>query len=783
MSKKPTSKRTRSGPATSGHGAGSLPSRDELLRFMAESEGKVGKREIARAFGIRGEDRTELKRLIAELSREGAISGNRKALKQRGGLPAVAVLEVVARDAEGDLVAEPATWNEPGERPRARIQSHDTVRTVLPADLGIGDRILARITPIGAEEAAGEGEADAREARAPQYVAEPIRKLPREKSRLLGIYRKDRKAGGGHVLPIDRKQLRDWKVEANDAGDAADGDLVRFDIAIRGRHAAPGARIVESLGNPRDQRKISLIAIHAHGLPEAFPDAVEREAHALPEAGRDGRTDLTGVPLLTIDPSDARDHDDAVHATPDTDPANPGGHIVTVAIADVAQYVRPGTQIDREALLRANSVYFPDRVVPMLPERLSTDLCSLREREERPCLAVRMVFDAKGKKKRHTFVRGVMRSAAKLSYEEAQRAFDGNPSDKCKPLMEAALLPLWQAYAALKSAREERSPLDLDLPERRVLLDKEGRVDRIVVPERLEAHRLIEEMMIQANVAAAETLEAQKSPVVYRAHEPPSREKLTQLRDFLGTLGMKVPVAGQLRPSDFNRVLAAAKGQPVAELVNEVVLRSQSQADYRPVNAGHFGLHLFRYAHFTSPIRRYADLIVHRSLISALKMGEGGLDDDGAKGLEKICKQISEAERRAMAAERETVDRLVASHLSDRIGAEFPARISGVTRSGLFVRLKETGADGFVPISTLGADYFAHVEGAHALVGTRTGLGYRLGDIVTVKLVEAIPTAGALRFEMVTEGRKGLSVLAKGHAGGGGGGQSRRHPRPKPRRY
>lgn len=777
MNNKPKSKRTRSGPATSGHGAGGLPSREELLRFMAEADGKVGKREIARAFGIRGEDRTELKRLIAELSREGAITGNRKALKQRGGLPAVAVLEVVARDAEGDLVAEPATWNEPGERPRARIRPHDTVRTVLPSDLGIGDRILARISPVDAEDA------DAGEAGTLQYIAEPIRKLPREKARLLGIYRKDRKGGGGHVLPIDRKQLRDWKVEANDAGDAADGDLVRFDIAIRGRHAAPGARIVESLGNPRDQRKISLIAIHAHGLPETFPDAVEREAHALPEAGRDGRTDLTGVPLLTIDPSDARDHDDAVHATPDTDPANPGGHIVTVAIADVAQYVRPGTQIDREAVLRANSVYFPDRVVPMLPERLSTDLCSLREKEERPCLAVRMVFDAKGKKKRHTFVRGVMRSAAKLSYEEAQRAFDGDPSDKCKPLMDAALLPLWRAYAALKSAREERSPLDLDLPERRVLLDKEGRVDRIVVPERLEAHRLIEEMMIQANVAAAETLEAQKSPVVYRAHEPPSREKLTQLRDFLGTLGMKVPVAGQLRPSDFNRVLAAAKGQPVAELVNEVVLRSQSQADYRPVNAGHFGLHLFRYAHFTSPIRRYADLIVHRSLISALKLGEGGLGDDGAKGLEKICKQISEAERRAMAAERETVDRLVASHLSDRIGAEFPARISGVTRSGLFVRLKETGADGFVPISTLGADYFAHVEVAHALVGTRTGLGYRLGDIVTVKLVEAIPTAGALRFEMVTEGRKGLSVLAKGHVGGGGGGQSRRHPRPKPWRY
>ncbi len=747
----------------------SLPTREEILRFMAEADGKVGKRELARAFGVRGDDRTELKRLLAEMSREGAIAGNRKMMKRRGGLPPVAVLEVVARDDEGELIAEPATWNEPGDRPRARIVIHDRVRSLSPSELGIGDRILARTRLLDEDETTDGG---------PAYAAEPMKKLPRERIRMLGIYRKDRRDGGGHVLPIDRKQLRDWRVDPADAGEAADGDLVRYDFSVRGRHAAATARIVETLGNPKDQRKISLIAIHAHGLPETFPDAVEREATALPVAGREGRTDLTGIPLLTIDPVDARDHDDAVHAVADTDPANPGGHIVTVAIADVAQYVRPGSLVDREALLRGNSVYFPDRVVPMLPERLSNDLCSLREGEERPCLAVRMVFDHRGKKRRHTFVRGVMRSAAKLSYQEAQAAIDGNPSDKCQPLMASALEPLWRAYAALAAARDERAPLDLDLPERRVLLDAEGRVSRIVIPDRLEAHRLIEEMMIQANVAAAETLESHKAPVVYRAHEPPSKEKLVQLRDFLGTLGMKLPGAGQLMPADFNRVLAAAKGQPVAELVNEVVLRSQSQADYRPTNAGHFGLHLFRYAHFTSPIRRYADLIVHRSLIEALRMGEGGLGKDGAKGLESVCQQISEAERRAMAAERETVDRLVASHLADRIGAEFPARVSGVTRSGLFVRLADTGADGFVPISTLGAEYFAHVETAHAIVGTRSGLGFRLGDIVTVRLVEAIPTAGALRFEMISEGRKGLSVLAKGHSSGAG---ARRPPRPRKR--
>ncbi len=769
MSKKPRPSKGSPEP-----GRSRMPTKEEIVRFLAETEGKVGKREIARAFNVRGDDRIELKRLLAEMSREGAIAGNRKEMKKRGGLPPTAVLEIVGRDADGELIAEPVTWNEDGAPPRARISAHDKVRSVDAADLGIGDRVLARIRQLDAEDNHVEDDENA-----PRYAAEPIKKLPREKMRMLGIYRQDKRGGGGHVLPISRKDLRDWKVEHGDDGDAKDGDLVRFDIRVRGRHAAPGARIVETLGNPRDQRKISLIAIHAHGLPEAFPDTVMAEAEALPAvgpaAGREGRTDLTGIPLLTIDPSDARDHDDAVHATPDDNPNNPGGHIVIVAIADVAQYVRPGTRLDREALLRANSVYFPDRVVPMLPERLSNDLCSLREGEERPCLAVRMIFDARGKKRSHTFMRAVMRSAAKLAYEEAQAAIDGNPSPKCVPLMKTALEPLWRAYAAVKIAREERGPLDLDLPERKIVLDSEGRVERVRIPERLDAHRLIEEFMIAANVAAAETLEARKSPVVYRAHEPPSKEKLVQLRDFLDTLGLKVPTAGQLRPSDFNRVLAAAKGLPVAELVNEVVLRSQSQADYRSQNAGHFGLHLARYAHFTSPIRRYADLVVHRSLVTALKFGDGGLDPAETGRLDEVCRKISEAERRAMAAERETVDRLIAAHLSDRIGAEFPARVSGVTRSGLFVKLADTGADGFVPISTLGNDYFTHHEGAHALVGSRSGLGFRLGDNVTVKLVEAIPTAGALRFEMMSEGRKGFAALGKGHDAG----RSRRPPRPR----
>jgi len=408
--------------------------------------------------------------------------------------------------------------------------------------------------------------------------------------------------------------------------------------------------------------------------------------------------------------------------------------------------------------LRGNSVYFPDRVVPMLPERISNDLCSLKEREERPCLAARMVFDRHGSKKGHVFFRAMMCSAAKLSYQEAQAAIEGRPSARALPLLESALRPLWSAYAALAAARDRRAPLDLDLPERKIRLDSEGRVQSVTTPERLEAHRLIEEFMIQANVAAAEALEAKRAPVLYRVHDAPSQERLAALRDFLSGLGLKLPGAANLRAGDFNRVLQHAKSLPSSDLVHEVVLRAQAQAQYSAENLGHFGLNLRRYAHFTSPIRRYADLIVHRSLIRALGLGAGGLTDEEAQRLVQIAQAISEAERRAMAAERETNDRLIAGYLADRVGAQFEARISGVTRAGLFVRLTETGADGFVPAATIGNDYWRHHEDQHALVGDRSGEAYRLGDAVRVRLVEAIATAGALRFEMLSEGKRDGAV-------------------------
>jgi ribonuclease R len=521
------------------------------------------------------------------------------------------------------------------------------------------------------------------------------------------------------------------------------------DILKGSRLGLPSAKVVERIGSFSSEKAVSLIAIHAHKIPNVFSPAALAEAEAARTATLAGREDWRTLPLVTIDPPDAKDHDDAVLAEPDPDPENPGGFVLTVAIADVAAYVRPGSALDREALERGNSVYFPDRVVPMLPERISNDLCSLRENEDRPALAMRMVIDAHGKKRRHTLHRIMMRSRAKLAYAQAQAAIDGAPDEATGPLVAPVLKPLWDAYAALKVARGQRKPLDLDLPERKILLDKDGKVDRITVPQRLDAHRLIEEFMILANVAAAELLEEKRQLLVYRAHGEPSVEKLHALSEFLQTIGIKFAKGQVVTSGQFNGILAKVRGTEHEQIVNDVVLRTQAQAEYAADNYGHFGLHLRRYAHFTSPIRRYADLIVHRALIRAERLGDGALPDMQKDQLTEIALRISAAERRAMAAERETVDRLIAAHLSDKIGATFEGRIAGVTRAGLFVKLAETGADGFVPAATLGDEFFRYEESLHALVGSRSGSVLRLGDPVSVRLVEAAPIAGALRFELL----------------------------------
>jgi ribonuclease R len=709
-----------------------LPSREELVAFIRERSGKVGVREIARAFGAKNADRAALNRMLRELAEAGDVDRRRKRLHHAGTLPPVVLADITGRDADGELLAKPTEWDEDahGAPPVIRIV---TPRRARPGEVGgVGDRALVRIEQHGDDQTSGR----------------VIKLLDRAKHRVLGIFR-GLPGGGGRLVPVDKKQLgRELTIAADRAGGAVDGDLVAVEVARHGRLGLPAGSVVERLGSIKSERAVSLIAIHSHDIPHVFARAVLDEAEAARPAPLAGREDWRQLPFVTIDPPDAKDHDDAVHAVPDTDPHNPGGHIVSVAIADVAHYVRPGSALDREAVRRGNSVYFPDRVVPMLPERISNELCSLRPHEDRPALAVRMVIGADGRKRSHTFHRVMIRSAARLHYEQAQFAVSGRTDEVTEPIVEKILKPLYAAYQTVCRARDERAPLDLDIPERKLVLKSDGTVDRVIVPQRLESHRLIEEFMILANVAAAETCERARVPLIYRVHDEPTPEKLNALREFLATLDISLPKGGALRPDGFNRILAQVKGRDVERLVNQVVLRSQAQAEYSSENFGHFGLNLRRYAHFTSPIRRYADLIVHRALIRALKLGSDGLADDvDVRALAEIAANISATERRAMKAERETADRLIAHFLADRIGATFDGHISGVTRAGLFVELDETGADGFIPARYIGEEYFRFHEASRAFVGnTET---HRLGDPVTVELVEAAPVAGALRFKLV----------------------------------
>lgn len=735
---------------------GALPSREVILRFIADHPQKASKRELAKAFGLKGDSRVELKHLLRDLEQEGMLQKTRKSLIRPGALPPVTVLDITTRDKDGGLIGRPAEWSdEMGVAPAVSIRQSSSPagrngKGKAPV-AGMGDRILAKI--FAATDRGG-----------PAYTARIIKILDKRRGALLGVF-KDAPGGGGRLLPIERRG-EEMLIDPDDKGDAKDGDLVEVEVARLRSFGLPRAKVLSVVGSVASEKAISMIAIHAHGIPYIFPPAVVAEADDAKPATMSHREDWRDVPLITIDPADAKDHDDAVYAEHDPSPDNEGGVIVTVAIADVSYYVRPNSPLDREALKRGNSVYFPDRVVPMLPERISNDLCSLREGQERPALAVRMTFSKEGRKAGHTFHRVMMKSAAKLSYQQAQAAIDGNPDDKTGPLLEPILKPLWHAYEVMKRGRERRQPLELDMPERKIQLKPDGTVDRVVVPPRLDAHKLIEEMMIQANVAAAETLEKKKQPLIYRVHDGPSLSKQEILREFLATLGISLAKGGNMRANNFNGILAKAEDTPHQTMVNEMVLRSQSQAIYSPENIGHFGLNLMKYAHFTSPIRRYADLIVHRALVGSLGFGEGGITPDEEAALDDIAAEISTFERRAMAAERETVDRLIAHHLAGRIGEEFDGRVGGVTKSGLFVALPDYGADGFIPISTLGMDYFIYDEAHQALSGEKTGLGYRLGDSVRVKLVEAIPLAGALRFEMVSEGRKMPTAVRSFHKGG-----------------
>jgi ribonuclease R len=699
-----------------------------LLDFLRDNPGLANRRGLARAFRLKGPARQWLTSTLKDLIDAGAIVKSRGRLQPAGELAPVDVLEVAAIDVDGELIARPVTWKADVPPPTILLAPPAHGRGL--GQIGIGDRVLARLTRIGPG----------------RYEGRLIRRVHAEPKQILGIFTEEH--GRARIAPTDRRQRDQYTIAPSDRLGARPGELVLAETLGEPAYGPPRVRIIERLGHMRDPRALSLIAIHTHDLPCRFSDAALDEADRALVPSLEGRADLRHVPLVTIDPSDARDRDDAVFAESDDDPANAGGFRIIVAIADVAHYVRPGSALDKDARERGNSAYFPDRVVPMLPETLSGGLCSLAPGQDRACLALLMTFDAKGNKLRHRFVRGLMRSRAALSYAQAQRAHEGAVDEATGPLA-GALDSLFAAYAALKAARDRRHPLAIELAERRVQLAEDGSILGIRPEPRFDSHRLIEECMIAANVAAAETLEELKAPCIYRVHEEPARDKVASLQEFLESLGFRLAKGQPLRPALFNRILSQARGGAHDHLVNEVVLRTQAQAFYSPNNNGHFGLALRRYAHFTSPIRRYADLLVHRSLIAALKLGTDGIGPTGGEDLDRIAQHISATERRAMTAERDAVDRFTAAFMAERVGASFVGRINGVTRFGLFVELEETGANGLVPMRSLGPDFFVHQEHKHALVGRRTGQTYRLGDPVEVELIEADPVTGSLRFALI----------------------------------
>jgi ribonuclease R len=710
---------------------GRVPTRDELLAFIKDSATPVGKREIARAFHIKGDQRIELKALLRELRDNGDIAADRaKTFKDPKALTDITVLEIVRVDDDGHLIAMPQKHDQEkdGDPPRIEIDPH-AGRGAGPAP-AVGDRVLASLKRRGKA----------------AYEARIIRRLGSGPKKILGLYEEPQEGRGlGVVTPTDRKLRQTFEVRPADKNAAKPGDIVWIESI--GAALSRRARVLERVGPMSDPRTVSLIAIAANDIPVDFPLAAAEEAERSGAAPLGDRLDLRRLPLVTIDGEDARDFDDAVFAEPDRD--HKGGWRLIVAIADVAWYVRPDKPLDRAAYRRGTSVYFPDRVVPMLPEALSNNWCSLLPRVDRPVMAAEMWIDAEGNLKKHRFHRAMMHSAARLTYNRLQRAADGHPDEELRPLMKGVVEPLYGAYHVLLEAREKRGALDLDLPERLVKLGRDGHIAEIGVRERLDSHKLIEEFMVLANVAAAQALEQRHAPCLYRVHDQPDLAKLESLREFLATIGVQIPVSQRLRPGDFNRVLTAVVDKPVARLVNETVLRSQSQAVYSPDNLGHFGLALARYAHFTSPIRRYPDLLVHRALIAAYGLGEGGLPPGDGGRFAEYGEHLSMCERRAVAAERQAMDRYVAAYMAGQVGATFACRVSSVTRFGLFVSLDGSGADGLIPIRSIGNEFFRHDEGRQLLIGERTGETYGLGDRLRVKLVEADAATGGLLFDVV----------------------------------
>jgi ribonuclease R len=714
-----------------------FPTPDEILEYILAQGGYVARREIAKAFLIKGEDRRVLKDLLKQMVTAGTLEAKGKTY-QAPELNTFTIVEFLAANEDGDLLG--CIIEEEHERFKTSvILEFSTVEAT--KRLEPGQKFMAKLRFAG-----------------PHLYALCLRRVQDTARALAGILRKDRQ----HFLlePLDRKDRNLYAVDTASVKNlqAGVGDFVtaRFD---QSKDRSKVVLLEEVVTKAEElTTHLSRLAIHRFDLPQHFSqDALQEAEKAQLPKDLEGRVDLRALPLVTIDDIDARDHDDAVYAELDQDPHNKGGWRLLVAIADVSHFVKPGNALDHEARQRGNSVYFPDQVVPMLPERLSNNLCSLRPEEDRPCLAVWMRITKKGKLLSKQFMRALMRSHAKLTYVDVQAFKDKKKHTIPQTLDAQVITDLYKAYAILKKGREARGTLDLDLTEQKIILNDDGSVKHILPRKRLDSHQLIEEFMILANVAAAEFISDKNLPCLFRVHDNPKAEKVEELRLYLENNGLSFEKAGALQPVHFTRVLKKVQDLPIAPAINELVLRTQAQANYSPDNIGHFGLNLPRYAHFTSPIRRYADLTIHRALISLLEK-QKGLYPYNFEELLKIGQDISDLERRAAKAERETVDRYIALYLENRTGEMLPARISGMTDFAVFLTLEETGSDGILPLRNLTGDYFVFDPKAHAVIGRRTKQRFTLGDPILVCLETANPVSGSLIFSARVEGKQKREV-------------------------
>ena len=679
-----------------------IPSRDEILAAMEKAGKPLTLEALAPGFGIRTEQhRRALEARMRAMVRDGQLLRNRAdEFCLTGHLDVVTGKVLAHRDGFGFL--------------RPDDGSDDLYLAAREMQLlWDGDRIAARATdtPRGRE----------------GHVVEI---LARGKTRIVGHFRRER--GIDFVLESGESRT-EVLIARGEAHGAKPGDIVNVEVLeypSKRNHAI--GRVLEVVGR-KDQSGIDTdVAILAHGIPNEWPAEALAEARTwsaeVPEKAKEGREDLRSVPLVTIDGADAKDFDDAVFCEPQGD-----GWRLLVAIADVSYYVRPDSPLDREARGRGTSVYFPDRVVPMLPEELSNGLCSLKPDVDRLCLVCEMQVSRSGEVTRSRFYDAVMRSAARLTYTDAAAmlvaARPRGPHAELKP----ALQHLNAVYEAFASVRKQRGAIDFDLPEAKIELDERGQVKSVRAVERLVTHKIIEECMIAANVEAAKRIHKGKIPGLYRVHEGPDEGKLEELVLFLRTFGHKL-TPSKVSPKEINRILASVSGKPEEELVETVVLRSMMQARYQPGNVGHFGLALGAYAHFTSPIRRYPDLLVHR----AIKWLN---DKRSAKGfryalpeMEQLGEHCSRTERRADEATREVAERLKCVYLKERVGETFDVVISSVVAFGLFVRLAEIQADGLVHVTALPRDYYHRDPTGTTLKGERSGREYRLTESIKVRL-------------------------------------------------